>query len=90
MAPGIPNALVQRYAAARQALQAGAVLQARAMLDALLQAEPRFAAARQLLGVCLAQMGDLAGAERELRHAVSLDKRRHRNPVESRPQPPPD
>ena len=76
MAPAsISPALAQRYAAALQALEARAPLQAQAQLELLLQSEPRFSPARHLLGLCLAQLGDLAGAERELRQAVALDKR---------------
>jgi Flp pilus assembly protein TadD len=75
MPPPVAPAVLQRYNAALQAVQGGAVAQASAMLEALLEGEPRFAPARQLLGACLADLGDLAGAERELRHALSLDKR---------------
>lgn len=61
--------------------QAGALMaarrfaEARQLLEGLLRAEPRLGEARRLLGGALHALGDVAGAERELREAQRLDRR---------------
>lgn len=49
--------------------------EARVLLEQLVLAEPRLAEARRLLGGALHALGDVAGAERELRQAVALARR---------------
>ena len=66
----------QRFAAAREAYQAGRPADGARLLDAVLQTDPRSAPALHLMGLCLADLNDLDGAERALRASISNDKRR--------------
>jgi tetratricopeptide (TPR) repeat protein len=68
--------LAQRFNAARAAYEAGRPAEAVALLQPVMQAEPRSAPAHHLLGLCLLGLLDLEGAERALRASLSADKRR--------------
>lgn len=65
----------QRLHAAADALRAGRPGDARALLAPVIAAQPRLGEARRLSGLALRMQGDLAGAQAELRAAVSADKR---------------
>ncbi len=54
-------------------LQAGNFPLARAILEQVIATAPNFVEARRLLAGALQALGDRAGAERELRIAVSID-----------------
>ncbi|MFA7261569.1 MAG: putative 2OG-Fe(II) oxygenase [Caulobacter sp.] len=56
-------------------LKSGRPTEAVALLTGLAQAQPRLFDARRLLGLALHAVGDLSGAERELKAASGLDKR---------------
>ena len=73
--PALPPGALERYEAARRALDAGSATQAQAILHDLIRIAPRLAAAHQLLGVVLTRLGDAAGAEGAYRLALALDKR---------------
>jgi tetratricopeptide (TPR) repeat protein len=75
MPVSISPAIAHHFEAVRRELEARGPLWATAELELLLQSEPRFAAARRLLGLCLAEQGDAVGAERELRQALVHEKR---------------
>ncbi len=60
--------------AAMRALNERAPVRAKRQLEAVLKSAPGFAPAHDLLGRCLAALNDPAGAEREFRKAVSLDR----------------
>jgi tetratricopeptide (TPR) repeat protein len=72
---GDPAALQERLAAAGQLLQARRPADAARLLGELLARAPDRADARRLLAVALRDLGDLVGAERELRAAIALDPR---------------
>src|SRR5690349_17893545 len=57
----------QRFSAAREAYEAGRSLDAYRLLNPLLEAEPRFAAAHHLAGLCLIDLGDFQAAEQALK-----------------------
>ena len=69
-----PDAL-RRFDAARQAYEAANALEAFRLLEPVLQAEPRFAEAHHLAGLCLINLGEFEAAERALKTALSLDRR---------------
>ncbi len=66
-----PQEMQRRFEAAQRLLAAGRLPEARDQLAPVAQAAPRDPAVRQFLGQILAQMGDLAAAERELAAAVA-------------------
>ncbi|HTK35822.1 MAG TPA: tetratricopeptide repeat protein [Caulobacteraceae bacterium] len=66
----------QRFDAAQEAYRSGRPADGARLLDAVLQTDPRSAPALHLMGLCLTDLGDLAGAERALRASLSTDKRR--------------
>lgn len=66
-----PQEMQRRFDQAGRLLAAGRLPEARDQLAPVAQAAPREPAVRQLLGQILAQLGDLAGAERELAAAVA-------------------
>ncbi len=65
----------QALGAALDRLNAGRFAEAQALLLPLVQAQPRLADARHLLGVAMLKLGDASGAIEQLRAAVALDKR---------------
>ena len=71
----LPPGAMQRYEAARRAMEAGSATQAQAVLHELILIAPRFATAHQLLGHVFERLGDAPGAERAYRQAIALDKR---------------
>ena len=54
-------------------LRRGQSLEAAQVMERLAMQEPRRAEVRRVYGVALTEVGDLAGAERELRSAIALD-----------------
>jgi tetratricopeptide (TPR) repeat protein len=66
-------AIVQAMQRASALLQAGNFPLARATLEQVVQTMPRFVEAHRLLAGALQALGDLAGAERSLRHALVID-----------------
>ena len=61
--------------AAADLMGVGRTREAAELASRALQVEPRHVGARRLLGHALCRLGDFAGAERELRAALSIDKR---------------
>ena len=59
---------------AARLLSTNRTAEARAAIERLLAAKPRFAEAHRLLGVCLHQEGDLARAEAAFRAGLKLDR----------------
>ena len=66
---------LRRFGAAREAYEADDAQSAHRLLEAVLQAEPSFAEAHHLSGLCLINLGEFDAAERALKAAVSLDRR---------------
>ncbi|HTI67122.1 MAG TPA: putative 2OG-Fe(II) oxygenase [Caulobacteraceae bacterium] len=72
----VPSAeAVSRFNAARDAYTAERSLEACRLLAPILQAEPLFADAHHLTGLCLIDLGDFDGAEAALKAAAALDRR---------------
>ena len=68
--PDVDDQLVQ----AGRLVQEGRFAEARAASERLLALRPRLAAAHRILGLCLRQQGDVAGAEACLRTGLKLDR----------------
>ena len=66
----------QRFEAAMEAYRSGRPADGVRLLDAVLQSDPRHAPSLHLMGLCLADLGDMAQAERALRGSLAGDKKR--------------
>ena len=63
-----------QLARAGRLLLEGHVAEARAASERVLALRPRLAAAHRILGLCLRQEGDVAGAEASFRAGLKLDR----------------